>query len=52
MVSKNFNTKKNILISSHRTTINMLINILHNQSRDIEDEINMSKVYLLKMENY
>lgn len=48
LVSKNFNTKKNILICSHRSTINMLINVLHNQNREMQDEIHMGKVHIFE----
>lgn len=48
LVRKYFNTNKNILICSHRSTINMLINVLHDQKRELEQEINMGKVHIFE----
>ena len=48
LVRKYFNTNKNILICSHRSTINMLINVLHDQKRELEEEINMGKVHIFE----
>ena len=44
LVRDKFNTKKNILICSHRSTLNMLINVFHNQNRIMEEDIDMGKV--------
>ena len=44
LVRDNFNTEKNILICSHRSTLNILINVLYNQTRDMEQELHMGKV--------
>ena len=44
LVRDKFNTKKNILICSHRSTLNMLINVFHNQNRKMEEDIDMGKV--------
>lgn len=48
LVRENFNSKKNILICSHRSTINMLINVLHDQKRGLEEEIKMGKVHIFE----
>ena len=48
LVRNGFNTEKNILVCSHRSTLNMLINVLHNQNRKLEEEINMGKVHIFE----
>lgn len=48
LIKKYYNTKKNILICSHKSTINMLVNVLHNQNRSLEDEIGMGKVHVFE----
>ena len=51
LVRDKFNTKKNILICSHRSTLNMLINVLHNQNRKMEEDIDMGKVNIFENGN-
>ena len=48
LVRDRFNTKKNILICSHRSTLNILINVLHNQNRKMEEDIDMGKVNIFE----